>query len=81
MAYYVSSAGFEIDYAELQDASLTFYLQHFGLGHYITLFLHEEIDLVCIAIMDDHDMDYYIGMTETEKKYLNEMKEVMEGKI
>lgn len=81
MAYYITHAGFEIDYAELQDASLTFYLQHFGLSHYITLFLHEEIDLVCIAIMDDHDMDYYIGMTETEKKYLHEMKEVMEGKI
>ena len=45
MAYYITSVGFEIDYAEFKDASLTFYLGRFGLGHYITLFLSEQIDL------------------------------------
>ena len=76
MAYYITSVGFEIDYAEFKDASLTFYLGRFGLGHYITLFLSEQIDLFCITIMNTHDMDE-IGMTETDKKYLNEIKEVL----
>ena len=68
MAYYITSAGFEIDYAEFKDASLTFYLYKFGLGHYITLFISEEIDLYCITIMNTRHMNE-IGMNETEKKY------------
>ena len=76
MAYYITSAGFEIDYAEFKDASLTFYLYKFGLGHYITLFLYEEIDLYCITIMNTRHLDE-IGMNETDKKYLNEIKEVL----
>jgi hypothetical protein len=75
MAYYITSAGFEIDYAEFKDASLTFYLYKFGLGHYITLFLYEEIDLYCITIMNTRHMNE-IGMNETEKKYLNEIQDV-----
>ena len=75
MAYYITSAGFEIDYAEFKDASLTFYLYKFGLGHYITLFLSEEIDLYCITIMNTRHMNE-IGMNETEKKYLNEIQDV-----
>lgn len=66
MAYYITSAGFEIDYADFKDASLTFYLYHFGLGDYITAFLHEQMDLHCITIMDNDDMDYF-NMNETEK--------------
>lgn len=80
MAYYITSAGFEIDYADFKDASMNFYLYHFGLGHYITLFLYEQMDLFCITIMDSDDIEFF-GMNETEKKYLNEMKDVMEGKI
>ena len=76
MAYYITSAGFEIDYAEFKDASLTFYLYKFGLGHYITLFLYEQIDLFCITIMNTRHLDE-IGMNETDKKYLNEIKEVL----
>ena len=75
MAYYITSAGFEIDYAEFKDASLTFYLYKFGLGHYITLFISEEIDLYCITIMNTRHMNE-IGMNETEKKYLNEIQDV-----
>jgi len=45
MAYYITNAGFEIDLGELKYASLFFYMERFGLTHYITTFLHEEIDL------------------------------------
>lgn len=76
MAYYITSVGFEIDYTEFKDASLTFYLYKFGLSHYIPLFLYEEIDLYCVTIMNTRHMDE-IGMTETDKKYLNEIKEVL----
>jgi hypothetical protein len=75
MAYYITSAGFEIDYTQFQDASLTFYLYKFGLGHYITLFISEEIDLYCITIMNTRHMNE-IGMNETEKKYFMELQEV-----
>jgi len=75
MAYYITSAGFEIDYAEFKDASLTFYLYKFGLGHYITLFLSEQIDLFCITIMNTRHLDE-IGMNETDKKYFIELQEV-----
>lgn len=76
MAYYITSAGFEIDYADFKDASLTFYLQQFGLGDYITAFLYEQMDLYCITIMENDDMDYF-GMNETEKNYLHELKNVL----
>ena len=76
MAYYITSAGFEIDYADFKDASLTFYLYHFGLGDYITAFLHEQMDLYCITIMDNDDMDYF-NMNETDKNYMHELKDVL----
>ena len=75
MAYYITRAGFEIDYAEFKDASLTFYLYKFGLGHYITLFLYEEIDLYCVTIMNTRHLDE-IGMNETDKKYFIELQEL-----
>lgn len=79
MAYYITSAGFEIDYDEFKHATLPFYLQRFGLRDYIPLFTHEQIDMYCITIMDTHDMDE-LGMTNPEKQYLHELKEVLNAK-
>lgn len=75
MAYYITSAGFEIECAEFENASLSFYLQRFGLGHYIQLFLYEEIDLYCITIMETRHMDE-MSMTDLEKTYMHELKYV-----
>jgi hypothetical protein len=71
MAYYITNAGFEIDLGELKYASLFFYMERFGLTHYITTFLHEEIDLFCVSIMEIHDLDS-LNMNAQDKIYMNE---------
>lgn len=76
MSYYITSAGFEIDYTDLKDASLYFYLKKFGLDHYFILFLHEQIDFDCISIIEDEDMND-LDIIQEDKMYLYELKEFL----
>lgn len=72
MAYYITNYGYEIDLGKLKGATLLFYMECFGLRHYITTFLYEEIDLFCVSIMEPRDLDS-LNMNTQDKIYMNDL--------
>jgi len=71
MAYYITNYGYEIDLGELKGATLLFYMECFGLRHYIATFLYEEIDLFCVSIMEPRHLDS-LNMNAQDKNYMND---------
>lgn len=84
MAYCLTSAGHEIDYqcfakvhVDAMDDPVRYFFQYYGLEHHAMTFLYEEIDIKCVLIMEDHDLDD-LGFTILDRQYLFEFKRDLE---
>jgi|AntAceMinimDraft_5_1070358.scaffolds.fasta_scaffold10861_3 hypothetical protein len=80
MAYCITSAGREIDYqcfaktrVEIFIDPVGYFFQYYGLERHALTFLYEEIDIECVMIMEDRDLDG-LGFTPLERQYLFEFK-------
>jgi|AntAceMinimDraft_9_1070365.scaffolds.fasta_scaffold122873_2 hypothetical protein len=82
MAYYITGAGYELDYEDLVYADqhldpVGYLFPFFGLGHRAPLFAYEQIDLACVFMLEQHDLDD-LGFDALEQEYFIELKTALE---
>lgn len=84
MAYCITSTGHEIGFecfsksqVDMLIDPVRYFFNYYGLERHAIAFLFEQVDIECVLMAEDHDLDFF-GFTPLERKYFFEFQRDLE---